>query len=233
MNLHSSASANPDRPDWKGIDTVLLDMDGTILDLNYDNYVWNTLVPYAFAEGANISIEDARDRMRSRMMEKRGSIDFYRFNHWSEFCNIDMIDLHEQATHLIQLRPGTDRFIHWLRQQNRQILIATNADRKSFDIKQTQIDLKGLADEVISSHDYNCPKESQTFWDTLHDRYAYDPARTLFIDDNEPVLEAAAKAGIGHLLCVNRPDSNQPKRENLRYPSFDHFEEIMPLESDR
>ncbi|MEC8348362.1 MAG: haloacid dehalogenase, partial [Pseudomonadota bacterium] len=27
--------------DWQNIDTVLLDVDGTLLDLHYDNFVWD------------------------------------------------------------------------------------------------------------------------------------------------------------------------------------------------
>lgn len=30
---------------WQEVDTVLLDMDGTLLDLAFDNYFWQTLVP--------------------------------------------------------------------------------------------------------------------------------------------------------------------------------------------
>ncbi|KEP73664.1 nucleotidase, partial [Microbacterium sp. SUBG005] len=31
--------------DWQAVDTVLLDMDGTLLDLAFDNYFWQKLVP--------------------------------------------------------------------------------------------------------------------------------------------------------------------------------------------
>ena len=31
--------------DWSRIDTVLLDMDGTLIDLRFDNHLWNVVVP--------------------------------------------------------------------------------------------------------------------------------------------------------------------------------------------
>ena len=31
--------------DWSRIDHVLLDLDGTLLDLDFDNHFWQTLVP--------------------------------------------------------------------------------------------------------------------------------------------------------------------------------------------
>ena len=36
--------------DWNAINTVLLDMDGTILDLHFDNYFWKEYVPQKYAE---------------------------------------------------------------------------------------------------------------------------------------------------------------------------------------
>ena len=35
---------------WKNIDTVLLDMDGTLLDLHFDNHFWQTFVPLRYAQ---------------------------------------------------------------------------------------------------------------------------------------------------------------------------------------
>ena len=35
--------------DWDRIDTVLLDMDGTLLDLHYDNTLWNELLPARYS----------------------------------------------------------------------------------------------------------------------------------------------------------------------------------------
>ncbi|MGD8938682.1 MAG: haloacid dehalogenase, partial [Gammaproteobacteria bacterium] len=36
--------------DWTQIDTVLLDMDGTLLDLHFDNHFWREHVPLRYGE---------------------------------------------------------------------------------------------------------------------------------------------------------------------------------------
>ena len=38
--------------------TLMLDMDGTILDLAYDSHIWLRLIPNIYAENMNIEIDD-------------------------------------------------------------------------------------------------------------------------------------------------------------------------------
>ena len=40
---------------WHAIDTVLLDMDGTLLDLHYDNHFWMEHLPQRYAELHGVS----------------------------------------------------------------------------------------------------------------------------------------------------------------------------------
>ena len=96
---------------------------------------------------------------------------------------------------LICFLPGADRFLEQLALQKR-VLIATNADRQSLAIKEKALNLTAQVDEVISSHDYGVPKENDAFWHTLVDQTQLDPARTLFIDDTQRVLDAAKRFGI-------------------------------------
>src|SRR5215831_5340508 len=49
-----------EKPAWDLIDTVLLDLDGTLLDLAFDNYFWREVIPAAYAISNSISIDAAR-----------------------------------------------------------------------------------------------------------------------------------------------------------------------------
>jgi hypothetical protein len=48
---------------WKNIEIVLLDMDGTLLDLNFDNYFWLEFVPQRFAEKNQLSLAQAKQQL--------------------------------------------------------------------------------------------------------------------------------------------------------------------------
>ena len=214
--------------DWNEIDCVLLDMDGTLLDLKYDNRVWNELVPQAYADKAGISFAQAQQTLLERMGEIRGTIEFYSFDYWRSFTGIDLVAVHQQATDLVAYRPGALAFLRWLKTKGCTSIIATNAHPDSVGVKNSNINICGEVDAVVSSHDYAAPKEADDFWLALQDAHSHDFARCLFIDDNELVLDAAFRCGIGHLLTIDTPDSKRPARTQLRYPSFDDFAEICP-----
>jgi HAD superfamily hydrolase (TIGR01509 family) len=214
--------------DWSIIDTVFLDMDGTLLDLQYDNNVWNHLLPLAYAERHDLAVDAAREHLMSHMSDIRGSIEFYSFDHWTEFTQLNIIDLHRTATQLVAYRPGAEAFLLWLRKTKRRAIIATNAHRDSLMVKNEHSDICTRVDAVVSSHDYQAPKESQQFWQQLQREHQFDHERTLFVDDTETVLQAALDFGIRHTLAIRTPDSARPARGDLRFPAFDHFAEICP-----
>jgi len=213
---------------WSEIDCVFLDMDGTLLDLNYDNHVWNDLVPQAYADKIGINIALAQQKLLAHMREIHGSIEFYSFDYWTEYTGIDLIATHRQATDLVAYRPGALAFLRWLQGTDRHTVIATNAHPHSINVKDAHTNICAEVDAVVSSHTYGAPKEARAFWQALLQEHPYPAERCLFIDDNEPVLDAAADYGIAHLLVVARPDSERPRKTQLHYPSFDDFTEICP-----
>ena len=44
---------------WSEIDTVMFDMDGTLLDLHFDNFFWLKVVPEHFSKHHGVSEEQA------------------------------------------------------------------------------------------------------------------------------------------------------------------------------
>lgn len=214
--------------DWNTIDTVLLDMDGTLLDLHFDNYFWLDHLPRVWGEREGLSHEAATSALQERIHSQRGTLNWYSIDYWSEQLGLDVPALKQELRHLIRLRPFALEFLQRLHASHREVILVTNAHRKTLDLKMAEVDITPWFDRLVVSHDLTYPKEDPQFWTRLQSLQAFDPARTLLIDDTESVLESARIYGIAHLLTLLQPDSQLQKRLDTRFPGIHHFDEIMP-----
>ena len=214
--------------DWDLIDTVLLDMDGTLLDLNFDNHFWLEHLPRAYAAKHHLSEQDSIDHLSKTLHRDRGTLQWYCLDHWSEQLGMDIPSMKREVQHMIRLRPFALEFLTRLHASHRDVVMVTNAHRKALEIKMDNVDITNWFDRVVVSHDLKAPKEDQAFWHKLQALHPFDPARTLLIDDTESVLDSAREYGIAHLLTLLQPDSQRQKRIDTRFPGIHHFDEIMP-----
>ena len=223
MNVSGDHTSVP----WDAIDTVLLDMDGTLLDLNYDNQIFAHRLPAAFAKHHELTLEAASQQLGDHMAKISGTMDFYRLNYWRDLTGLDILALHEQAANLICFLPGAAEFLGRLSEHGKRTLIVTNADRQSFAIKDRVLRLSPRVNQVVSSHDLGMPKEENAFWVWLAGQYDLNPSTTLLVDDTARVLRAAETFGIAHTLAVAQPDQQRPPRDMPGRPSFGHYDQLI------
>ena len=207
-------------------DTLMLDMDGTVLDLAFDNYVWQELVPQKYAEQSGISHDEARDFLYSKYRSVRGKLDWYCVDHWSEQTGLDIIAIHRNANERIGYLPGAKRFLEAVSTLDIRLLMVTNAHRDTLAIKTEVTGIADYFDEVYTSHDVGHAKEDRPFWEALQEAEGFDPERTLFVDDNISVLHSAHQFGVRMLLTVTRPDTTAPIR---RASEFAGVEGVVDL----
>ncbi len=214
--------------DWNNIDTVFLDMDGTLLDLHFDNHFWLHHVPQRYAEKQGLSLADAKAKLLPLFKSMEGTIDWYCVDYWSKALDLDIALLKEEVQHLIQVHPFVLDFLKQLAQAGKQRVLVTNAHQKSLVLKMKNTPLSGLLDTIISAHQLGLPKEQADFWQKLSHIYDYKPQRTLLIDDNLHALQSAKDHGIGHLLAIYQPDSQTGIKEVGSFQAIHSFKEIMP-----
>lgn len=214
--------------DWSSIDTVLLDMDGTLLDLHFDNYFWTEYLPRIYADRHDISEEESSSRLHGEFSARQGSLEWYCLDHWSGRLDMDIVALKREVQHMIALRPFVIEFLTRLHHSRRDVIMVTNAHRDTLSIKMDNVDISNWFDHLVVSHDLEAPKEDQQFWHRLQALHPFDPGRTLLIDDTEQVLASAQQYGIAHLLTMLQPDSRRQLRVDTRFPGIHHFDEIMP-----
>lgn len=221
--------------EWNEIDTVLLDMDGTLLDLHFDNYFWLDHLPEIYAEHHGMDREAALAELTAHMKDKVGQLEWYCLDYWSEVTQLPIAKLKVDVEHKIQFRPHVQDFLASLKAAGKRSVIVTNAHRDSVDLKMNNTGLDEMVDRIISSHDYQEPKESQAFWKHLQREEPFDPKRTVLIDDSLAVLESARKFGLAHLFSIYEPDSQKPRRADHELKDFkavDRFDQILPPQKD-
>lgn len=215
--------------DWKKIDTVLLDMDGTLLDLHFDNYFWLQHLPARYAEHFGLCLTAATRDLHQRIAARQGTLEWYCLDYWTRQLGIDIVQLKEEVCHLICERPFVREFLDSLQHSGRQRVLVTNAHRASLNIKVRMTGIDTRLDTIISSHDFGAPKESADFWRQLQSSLNLDPERALFIDDSEAVLTAARQFGIGQVLGISLPDSQREAKTLPGFETIHHFDELLPL----
>ncbi len=213
---------------WPAIDTVLLDMDGTLLDLHFDNHFWLEHLPQRYAELHGISRQQADAELLPLFHQHAGQLNWYCTDFWSRELNLSVRELKREVAHLIALRPDADTFLAAIRAAGKRVALITNAHRDSLSLKLERIELAPYFDRLISSHDYGFPKEDQQFWHALHADWPFDPTRTLFIDDSLPILRSARTFGIAHLLAVRQPDSRQPAKDSQEFGAVADYRTLLP-----
>ncbi len=216
--------------EWNNIETVLLDMDGTLLDLNFDNHFWQEFVPLRYAEQNALTIDQAKRQLVPQFKEMEGKLEWYCLDYWSEELKLDIAGLKAEISGLIAVLPHVTEFLSALQQSPMQLILVTNAHRAALDIKMGKTCLQPFFDQIISSHDYGCPKESQAFWERLYQQQGFDREKTLLVDDSLAVLRSARLYGIRHLVSIIRPDSKAEKREITDFYAINDFRELMPKE---
>ena len=223
---------------WHEIDTVLLDMDGTLLDLHYDNHFWLTHLPQTVAQATGQPLSECKAQMMNHYERVSGQIQWYCLDYWAEQLNLDIMAAKREIAHLIALRPDTIAFLDALKRSGRDVVLVTNSHPEGLALKVERTNLDAHIDTLISTHEFGVTKESQSLWQQLHSRLAFNPARTLFVDDSLPILQAAKQFGIAHLLAVANPDSKQPATVIDAFPAVTDYTKLLdailaaPVSSD-
>lgn len=213
---------------WDQIDTVLLDMDGTLLDLHFDNHFWLELVPARYAARNGLSIEASKAECMARYQEILGTLEWYCVDHWTEKLGLDIALLKREVDHLIEVLPYVPEFLDLLAEAGKRRVLVTNAHQKSLALKMEKTQLHNRLDALVSSHEIGLAKEDPHFWPELCKREPFDKSRTLFVDDSLSVLRAASGYGIANLLAIRFPDRKQAVREVDEFPSVIGFDEVLP-----
>ena len=214
--------------DWSEIETVLLDMDGTLLDLSFDNHFWQHVVPDSFAKRQRISFDKAVEHLKPMFKAQEGLLNWYCLDYWSETLGIDIAQLKAETQEHIKELPHTRDFLKAVKSSGKRCVLVTNAHADSLSLKMKKTGLVEFFDAIVSAHDFGYPKEQQSFWQAFYRLEQFDKAKTVMVDDSLSVLKAADTFGIKYIVAITMPDSGEPPRIVHEFTAIESLGELKP-----
>ncbi|MDD2732792.1 MAG: GMP/IMP nucleotidase [Desulfuromonadaceae bacterium] len=214
--------------DWNNINTVLLDMDGTILDRHFDDHFWLEHVPKRWSQHNNTTLEFAKEHLYSLFRSQENTLNWTDLDYWSDRLRLDIPVLKREIEHLIAVHPFVIEFLLFLKHTGKTVWLVTNAHSKTLDLKMKTTRIGPYFDGIISAHQVGVPKEDERFWGELQRFICYDPERTLLGEDSETNLTTAESFSIRYLVYISCYSSKIEPRRSERFPTIDYFNKLIP-----
>ncbi len=227
MQATKPVRQNPSSFSWHEIDTVLLDLDGTLLDKYYDDFFWETFVPKVFAKKNRIKMSAAKAALLHTYKKVEDTLEWTDLDYWSNELDLNIPLLKREIGHLIAVRPQVTEFLEYLKEKEKKIYLVTNAHPKTLEVKFERVDIAKHFTAIFSSKEVGAAKEQPEFWSRLKETLPFIRDKTLFVDDTEKVLQSASSHGLCHLIHIAKPSSKLPPSFSLNFPSILSFEELM------
>lgn len=215
--------------DWDEIDTVLLDMDGTLIDLHHEDVFWSEMVPKAYAKKHGMELPDAK-KVVFHEYEKKSprSLMWGDVSRWEKELGLPVRSMRRRIKPLVKLHPHTLRFLRFLKKRNKRVHLVTAADPKDIDIEMAHTKIGEYFDGIYTIIDLGVTKHYPLFWKRLQSKINFDKNRTLLAEDNESILRAAKKFGIKYVVFKSKSSSRKPPRVPKGLFCVHHFDDLLP-----
>lgn len=212
---------------WDEIDDVLLDMDGTLLDRHFDNFFFEEELPRRYAALHGFTVEDSRDRLMSMYRSVEGELAWTDLHYWTKRVGIDVVAMHKELDHMIGFLPGAEDFLRDLRQLGKRVTIVTNAHEAGVSVKVAKTGLDRHVDRILDAFEVGHLKMRPEYWPVCRRLLGFDPARSLFMDDDEGCLIAAQQFGVAHLIHSAKSSSQLPPAPLAQFVSVTGFSTLL------
>ena len=213
--------------DWHSVDDVLLDMDGTLLDRDFDNFFFEEELPRRYAALHRLSEQAAREKLFALYRSVEGELAWTDLHYWTKTTGIDVVALTQELSGRICYLPGVEAFLGAVRAKRKRMTVLTNAHADGVTIKCRKTGVDKQVDRIVNAFEVGCLKMRPDYWPACQKLVGFEPGRALYIDDDEACLAAAQAFGIRHIYHSVRSSTKLPPHPSSRYTPIENLQDLI------
>ena len=166
---------------------ISFDMDGTLVDPEFTDWVWLHGIPRLYAEMTNIPFEEAKHFVVGEYLKVgEGAIEWYDIKYWFQFFKLEKNwkDLMLQYVDKIRIYPDVDDILAWLKEKF-PIILTSNAGREFIDIEMEATGLGRYFDRIFSAtSDFGQVKKTAGFYGRICGALGVYPQEIVHVGDH-------------------------------------------------
>jgi putative hydrolase of the HAD superfamily len=213
--------------DWNSVDDVLLDMDGTLLDRDFDNFFFEEELPRRYAVLHRMTEQTAREKLFALYRSVEGELAWTDLHYWTRTLGIDVVALTQEFSGRIGYLPGVEGFLGAVRAKRKRMTVLTNAHADGVTIKCRKTGVDTQVDRIVNAFEVGCLKMRSAYWPACQKLVGFDPARSLYVDDDEACLAAAQAFGVRHIYHSARSSTKLPPHPSGRYAPLENLQDLI------
>jgi len=171
----------------KGIKIISFDLDGTLVESEFSEWVWGVGIPQLFAEKRGVSLDEAKEIVGKEYRKVGdGSLQWYDIKYWFNFfqLNGNWKSLLNRFSHKIKTYPEVSKVLQNLSSHYRVIIIS-NAAREFIDIEVEVAELLGYFSRIFSAtSDFGQIKKTAQFYGHICQLLRITPREMVHVGDH-------------------------------------------------
>jgi HAD superfamily hydrolase (TIGR01549 family) len=169
------------------IQFISFDLDGTLVELDFSEWVWGMGIPELFAKKNGMSLDTAKKIVEGEYLKvSDGSMEWYDIKYWFDFFQLDghWRALLNRFSDRIRAYPESSRVLQAL-SSNYELIIISNAAREFIDIEVDVAELRRYFSRIFSAtSDFGQVKKTAEFYGHICQLLGISPTEMIHVGDN-------------------------------------------------
>lgn len=209
---------------------ISFDMDGTLVDPEFTDWVWLHGIPTLYAEKANLPFEEAKHFVVEEYLKVgEGAIEWYDIKYWFRFFQLERNwkDLMHQYVDKINIYPDVNYILEGLKDKF-PIILTSNAGREFIDVEMEATGLRRYFNRIFSAtSDFGEVKKTAGFYQRICQIVGARPQEIVHVGDHYEFDYLVPRSLGIHAFYLDRPGE---KRGDFVLQDLRELEErLLPI----